>query len=1503
MTVNTGGILQIGNSTATQFGPAGVYSGNISTGTGGTLRLWSSSNQTLSGIISGSGGINKAYAGTLTISGANTYTGRTSLQPQTTAGFTANVSSFNSVVGGTASSSLGAPTTVANGTVDIGSGGAQATVNLTYTGASGETTDRVMNIVFNSNSSQTITANNASGVLRFTSAFTSSPTTGSGKLTIGGTGAGQIDQGIPQLSTGGLEKAGTGIWTLGGSGIFTGPTTITAGTLSLSSATALQNSPFNTASAAGTGSLGLRIDTTTLTLGGLTGANALRGRFTTALGGPLNATAQGGYDGLTNLSLNVVGGTNLSYTGVIAEGATGMSVTKTGAGIQTLNAAHGYTGTTFVNGGFLQLNGSNLTGGLSVSNGHFASNSTFAGVSTVGSGGVISPGASNAIGAITLTNATASALTLDGGTGIFDLPSTVTTPDGIAVTGGLVINGTNTFLLRTPTAGTPAGVYTLITAGSSSGAGSLVLANGSATRGNATISTSGNDVILTVGAGGLSGTTTYTGAATSSGTDGWNVGVNWNGGIPTGTINVVLPDKTLAFNIGATANTIPTFNGDLWIGNNVTLQMSFTSQHNATIDNVLGTPGQTIIYMGSNSAINNRNSYGGSPNKTIPQVVLLGDASMRFQESTNGAVTPNFDYSISGAYTLSFNSGFGGTGATHNLNAANSVAGLSLTTGASNIVNANASGSIGTANLAISGGGTVNLNHASAISDGTNPIRIDNGTITHGAASAATLTLTNRPIQLNGAGQATINNNNTASSSANILTLGGGVSSTAAGAKTLTLGGTNVGLNTISGNITNGSGGGSVVLSKTGVGTWVLSGNNTYTGLTTVSNNGTLILSGDNTAMTGGVTLSAGTSLVPKLHINSATALGTGTLNFGGGAATDTVQIDNSSAGAVTVSTANAITLNRNFTFVGTQSLNLGTGTTTIGGITAPGARVISVSANTLTFGGVITETLAGIGITKQGIGSLTLASANNSFSGSVTLTGGTTNITKLADSGSNSSLGTGSSSAPIRMNGGTLSYTGTGGDTTNRAIEMVAGAAINNNGSGTIDFTAANVAQTGTASARTLTLGGTYTGGANTLGSIIGNSGTGANITSLVKNGNSTWILSNGNTYTGTTTVNAGTLALGANDVLPDNSAITMASGTLNAATFSDAVGTLDVTAAAVINLGTGGAVAFADSSAVDWTGGILNITGTLGATSLRFGTSSSGLTPAQLAVITVNGSGAGTYTLDADGYLIGGGSDMTPPTLTSITDNVSGGPVDIGATINFTVTFNEDIDAASVTSADFNNNGTAGITVGAISETSAGVFTVAVTANSAGSLKLRIPTGAVIEDVALNDLVVPVEDDTTITVLTLFDTWANATYVPPLTMKLAGDDQDGDTFINLMEFAFGTQPTVSSAGSIVWVNGGAVTTPGQPVAINMANPGVDYRAVFGRRKDYAAAGLTYTVEFSAGLNVWVPSAVTPTVLTGAGGLNASEIEAVSVPYPLLIDVGGNNFKKPTFFRLTISN
>ncbi len=143
----------------------------------------------------------------------------------------------------------------------------------------------------------------------------------------------------------------------------------------------------------------------------------------------------------------------------------------------------------------------------------------------------------------------------------------------------------------------------------------------------------------------------------------------------------------------------------------------------------------------------------------------------------------------------------------------------------------------------------------------------------------------------------------------------------------------------------------------------------------------------------------------------------------------------------------------------------------------------------------------------------------------------------------------------------------------------------------------------------------------------------------SLLKTSAGNLTLSGSNSYTGATTVTAGTLALGASNVLPDTSAVTIGTATLNAATFTDTAGTLAATGSAVINLGSGGALAFADSSAVTWTGS-LNITGTfVPGLSIRFGTTSSGLTSGQLATITINGSGAGTYALDSSGYLVSGG------------------------------------------------------------------------------------------------------------------------------------------------------------------------------------------------------------------------------------------------------------------------
>jgi hypothetical protein len=118
----------------------------------------------------------------------------------------------------------------------------------------------------------------------------------------------------------------------------------------------------------------------------------------------------------------------------------------------------------------------------------------------------------------------------------------------------------------------------------------------------------------------------------------------------------------------------------------------------------------------------------------------------------------------------------------------------------------------------------------------------------------------------------------------------------------------------------------------------------------------------------------------------------------------------------------------------------------------------------------------------------------------------------------------------------------------------------------------------------------------------------------------------------------------------------------------------------------------------------------------------------------------------------------DGTAPTLTSINDDTTGSTIQQGLPVVYTLTFSEDIDSASVSAADFNNAGTSSISVGAITETSAGVFTVSVTPTTAGTLILRIPTGATITDIAGNPLAVPTQDDTTIT-------------VTPVTTLVAGD------------------------------------------------------------------------------------------------------------------------------------
>lgn len=139
----------------------------------------------------------------------------------------------------------------------------------------------------------------------------------------------------------------------------------------------------------------------------------------------------------------------------------------------------------------------------------------------------------------------------------------------------------------------------------------------------------------------------------------------------------------------------------------------------------------------------------------------------------------------------------------------------------------------------------------------------------------------------------------------------------------------------------------------------------------------------------------------------------------------------------------------------------------------------------------------------------------------------------------------------------------------------------------------------------------------------------------------------------------------------------------------------------------------------------------------------------------------------------------------------------------------------------------------------------------------------------------------------LTSYQIWADGPFEKPLLEAEPGDDPDGDGLKNLQEFAFGTDPTVSTPGPVTFSEG-AVTSPGQPTLLD--ENGV-FHAVFARRKDHAAQGLIYTVQFSADLSPeWDASGAVPTVLaTGA------EIDAVKVPFPASVPA-------PRFFRVGVS-
>ena len=339
------------------------------------------------------------------------------------------------------------------------------------------------------------------------------------------------------------------------------------------------------------------------------------------------------------------------------------------------------------------------------------------------------------------------------------------------------------------------------------------------------------------------------------------------------------------------------------------------------------------------------------------------------------------------------------------------------------------------------------------------------------------------------------------------MDIGGGITTAlTSGTATLTLGagGTagNAGQNTISGAISNGAGGVVAVTMNGASSVWVLSGSNTYSGTTSVSR-GTLVISGNNSGASGGVTVSNGATL----DINSATALGSGTFTIVNGSA-----IDNTSGGTITNAGNNAINASgASINFAGSNSLNLGTGNVTIGGTGTHATW--AVNANTLTVGGNIS---GGQAIYKGGAGTLVFSGNNSGFTGGIDLGQGGATTAGTLDINSATALGTGTFQLDAGS-GGIATIDNTSGtaiiNSENNAQAWATSFTFNgsnnlNLGTGGVTLGVATV--TVTTAAGVLTVGGTI-GGPSAVG--------------IIKGGAGTLVLTGSNGYTGTTTIKNGTL------------------------------------------------------------------------------------------------------------------------------------------------------------------------------------------------------------------------------------------------------------------------------------------------------------------------------------------------------------------------------------------
>ena len=1039
LTIAAGATFEMTGGMGTETIGALAGAGSIQLNFGNTFVTNTASDTVFSGgILGGYNTFRKAGSGDLTLTGStSTYTGLTFIDGGTliaASNTSLGASTFGNEIATGATLALQGNITLTEGSFSLqgtGDGGTGALRNI-----SGNNT---LTAQLNFGGATTLTSDAGSLTLGTLSVGSDLTFTGAGGFVIDG----------QMFGSGGLTKSGTGTLTLAGG---------TAGN-SYSGATHLNDGTLLLNKTAGTNAIG---NSTALTIGDGVGAAGsaivrLAARDQIANATPTIAIASDGrFDlngfneafntlsgsgqitlGSGTLDLGVNSGSS-TYDGVISGSG---NFTKSGSGTVTLTADNTFTGTTTVSTGTLRIGTGGTTGSLAgnlTNNGVVifdrANASAYAGilagtgtVEKAGTGNLTLSGNNTYSGATTVSHGT---LTLAANTalGTTAAATTVNSSATLALTNNisageaLTNNGTVTNTTGTNTlSGIISGSGNLTTT-----AGHLTLANTNTYSGNTTVG-SGSTLTLAAPNALGSGTTTVNAGGTLALTSGITAAqtsytLAGTGNATAGAIQNLSSDNRLTGDFTLTGNT--TFQSDagiLRIGSfvdiaagDISTETFATGTHALTIagsgNTVLGaelTGSGNLIKDGSGTFTmeNGRNlNWTGQ--------TLINDGTMIAGNLYNDApnVGPLVDFTFNNSVTVGDGSG-----------AANSAI---LTLGTNDVGAGNDYANLFAANidLTVNADGTLNTRgHNQYLRD----INLHGGTINARKSdniSSDALFITG---DISSTNTSTING---------LIDFDGDMTKTISTAAGSTL--------DINARLQNGG------IDKTGTGTLILSGNNTYTGVTTVAQG---IVRVDNNSGLGAVAGATVVNAGAQLQLAGVTIANEAlTLNGSGISSDGALQVfsgTNSWSGTVTLAT--------NSTINAAAGANL-----TLSGILTGSGRTLTVNgAGNTTFTGSNTYST----LNQQGPGTLTLSGAAKTITttnvSAGTLTLGSSNI--LADSMDlNVSGGTFAMGSGIAETIDQLNISGTGNLNIDGILTMNGGTISGGDGSGstgTLTLTAGN--------------------------------------------------------------------------------------------------------------------------------------------------------------------------------------------------------------------------------------------------------------------------------------------------------------------------------------------------------------------------------------------------------------------------------------------------------------